>query len=74
MKFITFHKIKAILNHIFKYNHLISNQIKEEALLLTKNPPRAVVSENDSRDIWKNLKERPGVRILDATKRVPGER
>jgi len=40
---------------------------------LTKNPPRAVVSEKGSRDIWKKLKERPGVKILDVTKRVPRE-
>ena len=39
-----------------------------------KHPPKAVAQEDERRDPWKQLKERPGVKVLDIARRSPKER
>ena len=42
---------------------------------MTKHPPKAALdqTEDPRRDPWKQLKEKPGVKILDVARRSPSE-
>ena len=40
---------------------------------MPKHPPKAVVDESERRDLWKRLREKPGVKILEIAIKNPSE-
>jgi len=41
---------------------------------LAKHPPKAVVDESKRKDPWKQIKKKPGLKVLDVARRSPRER